>query len=120
MQRFLSSNPGLASRFPKTLTFDDYEDDELFAIFELIARQQGFQLAPGVEDRVRSLIPTPHPAGFGNGRFVRNVFEEAVSIQAERLVNLEMPTDTDIRTLIADDLPTEAPPDDPKLQGMYL
>jgi hypothetical protein len=120
MQRFLSSNPGLASRFPKTLTFEDYDDDELYAIFELIAGQQGFQLAPGVEDRVRSLIPTPHPAGFGNGRFVRNVFEEAVSIQAERLVNLEAPTDTDIRTLVAGDLPTEAPPDDPKLQGMYL
>ena len=120
MQRFLASNPGLASRFPKTLTFDDYGDDELYAIFELIARQQGFEVGPGVEERVRALIPAPHPPGFGNGRFVRNVFEEAVSIQAERLVRLDDPTDADIRTLVAADLPREAPPVDPRLQGMYL
>ena len=77
-------------------------------------------MGPGVEERVRALIPSPHPPGFGNGRFVRNVFEEAVSIQAERLVGLEEPTVEDIRTLLAVDLPTEAPPDDPKLQGFYL
>lgn len=120
MQRFLSSNPGLASRFPKTLTFDDYGDDELFTIFELVARQAGFVVGPGVEERVRALIPAPHPPGFGNGRFIRNVFEEAVSIQAERLVDLTEPTVEDIRTLVAADLPTEPPPDDPKLQGFYL
>jgi len=120
MERFLASNPGLASRFPKTVTFDDYDDDELYAIFELIAHQHGFELGPGVEQRVRSLIPAPHPPGFGNGRFVRNVFEEAVSIQAERLVQLVEPTPAEIRTLVAADLPAEAPPDDSKLQGMYL
>ena len=120
MQRFLASNPGLASRFPKTLTFDDYDDDELFEIFELIAHQHGFELGPDVEDRVRALLPSPHPPGFGNGRFVRNVFEEAVSIQAERLVDLTDPSSEDIRTLVAADLPTEPPPDDAKLQGFYL
>lgn len=120
MQRFLSSNPGLASRFPKTLTFDDYDDDELFSIFELTARRQGFEIGPGVESRVRALIPAPHPAGFGNGRFIRNVFEEAVSIQAERLVSLDAPTSDQIRTLLAEDLPTEPPADDAGPQGMYL
>ncbi len=120
MDRFMSSNPGLASRFPKTLTFDDYDDDELFAIFSLIAGQQGFELADGVEEVVRSLIPNPHPAGFGNGRFMRNVFEEAVSIQAERLVDLAVLTPKDIRTLVPEDLPSEPPPDNRRLQGMYL
>jgi hypothetical protein len=98
MQRFMASNPGLASRFPKTLTFTDYDEGELFEIFELIARQQGFELADGVSERVRSLIPRPHPAGFGNGRFMRNVFEEAVSIQAERLLVLKEHTPQVIRT----------------------
>jgi len=120
MARFLSSNPGLASRFPKTLAFEDYTDDELYSIFRLVSAQQGFDVGPGVEDRVRALIPDPHPPGFGNGRFIRNVFEEAVSIQAERLVSLADPTVDDIRTLVAADLPTEAPPDDPRLQGLYL
>ena len=113
----MSSNPGLASRFPKTLTFDDYDDDELFAIFALIAAQQGFDLADGVEDVVRSLIPNPHPAGFGNGRFMRNVFEEAVSIQAERLIDLDVLTPEAIRTLLPEDLPTEPPPDPPPPPG---
>jgi hypothetical protein len=116
----MSSNPGLASRFPKTLTFDDYDDAELFEIFTLIAARQGFQLADGVEEVVRSLIPNPHPPGFGNGRFMRNVFEEAVSIQAERLIDLPELTPDVIRTLVAEDLPREPPTDTPRLQGMYL
>jgi len=119
MQRFLSSNPGLASRFPKTLSFEDYSDDELYSIFELIARQQGFEIGAGVEQRLRALLPAPRPDGFGNGRFVRNVFEESVSIQSERLVELIDPTPDDIRTLAADDLPTEPPRGD-SLHGMYL
>lgn len=120
MEHFLSSNPGLASRFPKTLTFDDYTDDELFAIFEVVARQQGFVLGDGVEEAVRALFPAPRPTGFGNGRFVRNVFEEAVSIQAERIVTLEHPTPGDIRTLLVRDLPGDAPSGEEQMQGMYL
>ena len=120
MARFLSSNPGLASRFPKTLTFEDYGDDELWAIFALIAGQQGFTLGPGVEQQVRALLPSPHPAGFGNGRFVRNVFEEAVSIQSERLVGLVDPTPDQVRTLLVEDLPTEPPPADAGSHGFYL
>lgn len=121
MERFLTSNPGLASRFPKTLTFEDYDDDELYAIFSLIAHQQGFALAEGLEEGVRSLIPHPRPAGFGNGRYMRNVFEEAVAIQAERLVDTADLTTDMIRTLIPADLPVDPPPVVRKLQqGMYL
>jgi hypothetical protein len=120
MEHFLASNPGLASRFPKTLTFDDYSDDELYAIFALVAAQQGFVLGDGVEGAVRSLFPNPRPPGFGNGRFVRNVFEEAVSIQAERIVGLQEPSADDIRTLMVSDLPVEVSPVQPRMQGMYL
>jgi SpoVK/Ycf46/Vps4 family AAA+-type ATPase len=120
MEHFLASNPGLASRFPKTLTFTDYDDDELVEIFTLIAEKQGFRLAEGATDRLRALIPEPRPANFGNGRFVRNVFEEAVSIQAERLVGLDDPAPEDVRTLVPDDLPVDPPPDPPRLAGLYL
>jgi hypothetical protein len=120
MERFLASNPGLASRFPKTLTVTDYTDDELVEIFTLIAEKQGFRLAEGAKDRLRALIPEPRPANFGNGRFVRNVFEEAVSIQAERLVALDNPAPEDVRTLVPEDLPVEPPPDPPRLSGLYL
>ena len=56
MERFMSSNPGMASRFPKTLDFADYDEDELYAIFTLIAEQQSFVLARWLEEAVRSLI----------------------------------------------------------------
>jgi hypothetical protein len=120
MRRFLESNPGLASRFPKTLSFEDYDDADLIAIFRLMASQQGFVLGAGVEHALTELIPHPHPPGFGNGRFVRNVLEETASIQASRIVGLEDPTVDDVRTLLVGDVPTEPPPDHPKLQGMYL
>lgn len=120
MQRFLASNPGLASRFPKTLTFDDYSDAELLAIFDLITSQHGFVLGDGVAEAVRALLPNPRSAGFGNGRFIRNVFEEAVSIQAERIVGIAQPTPEDVRTLLVSDLPSEAATVEPRMQGMYL
>ena len=121
MQRFLESNTGLASRFPKTLTFGDYDADELVAIFQLIAGQAGFSVAPDVADGLRSLVPSPRPVGFGNGRFVRNVFEEAVSRQAMRLVEATDPTPEQIRALLRSDLPDQAPPDRPAPgTGLYL
>jgi SpoVK/Ycf46/Vps4 family AAA+-type ATPase len=121
MARFLASNTGLASRFPKTITFADYDVDELVAIFELVAGHGGYTLAPDVVPAFRSLVPSPRPVGFGNGRFVRNVFEEAVSRQAVRLVEMTAPSPEQVRELRRDDLPDQPPPDRPPGDtGMYL
>ena len=120
MERFMASNPGLASRFPKTLTFDDYTDAELLAIFRKVATSFGYRLGPGVEQRFAELIPDHRPPAFGNGRFARNVFEEACSLQAERLVDLVDPTPDQVRSLLVEDLPAEPPPDPPRLSGLYL
>jgi SpoVK/Ycf46/Vps4 family AAA+-type ATPase len=119
MDRFVRSNPGLASRFPITMAFADYSTDELVAIFELVATQAGFTLAPGVSDAVRRLVPSPRPDAFGNGRFARNVFEEAVSLQAVRLVGTPGLTPEQVRTLLPADLPRTAPVDD-RAPGNYL
>ncbi len=70
MQRFLESNTGLASRFPKTLTFADYDADELVAIFHLIAEQAGFTVAPDVGAGLKALVPS-HAAGRLRQRPVR-------------------------------------------------
>jgi hypothetical protein len=50
------------------------------------------------------LAAEPRDRGFGNARFIRNVFEEAVGRQAQRLTSLDEPSDEQLTTLIADDL----------------
>jgi AAA+ superfamily predicted ATPase len=107
MQRFLESNTGLASRFSKLLSFSEYDTDQLVAIFELQARQKGMIHTPEVLAAVRRIIPAaPRSHNFGNGRFIRNVLEEAISNQATRLA-LRDPdglTERDLRELIPDDI----------------
>jgi len=121
MDRFLSSNTGLASRFPTTLTFPDYSDDELIAIFELFRVEGGFTLDEQLLSRLRQMIPHPRPTGFGNGRYIRNVFEETVSRQAQRIVATSSPPPEEIRMLRWQDLPDAPRADEPPAEsGMYL
>ncbi|HWD78722.1 MAG TPA: AAA family ATPase [Kribbella sp.] len=121
MQRFMESNTGLQSRFPKLLSFAEYDTDQLVAIFELQARQKGMIYGEEVLDKVRSVIP-PAPRGhsFGNGRFIRNVLEEAVSNQATRLSasDPDKLTERDLRELIPADVrpPTSMRAEDYLLQ----
>jgi AAA+ superfamily predicted ATPase len=107
MQRFMESNTGLQSRFPKLLSFAEYDTDQLVAIFELQARQQGMAYTQEVLNRVRKVIP-PAPRGhnFGNGRFIRNLLEEAISNQATRLARHDPDTLTerDLRELLPEDV----------------
>ncbi len=121
MQRFMESNTGLASRFPKLLSFSEYDTDQLIAIFELQARQKGMIYTDDVLDVVRSVIP-PAPRGhnFGNGRFIRNVLEEAVANQATRLSDHDPETLTErtLRELLPEDVkpPTSMRAEDYLLQ----
>ncbi|WP_051299993.1 AAA family ATPase [Actinomadura rifamycini] len=111
MERFVGANPGLESRFPKVLHFPDYSDDELVAIFEFMAAEDGFVLAPGTTDALRRLV-TGHPRGdaFGNARFVRNLLEAAISRQARRITSVEgeLPP-AEAGTLRPEDLPEARP-----------
>ncbi|GMA30177.1 AAA family ATPase [Litorihabitans aurantiacus] len=120
MARFVDANPGLASRFPTTLDFADYADDDLWAIFRLVATHAGYTLAWGVELAVRSLIPRVRPRNFGNGRFMRNVFEEATALQAVRIVAMTDPSTSDIRTLLPQDVPARGVVAEVSAPGMYL
>lgn len=121
MERFLTSNTGLASRFPTTVRFADYDVEELVAIFELVATDAGYAYGRAVLDGLRALVPAPRPVGFGNGRFVRNVFEEAVARQALRITALPEPSTQQVRELLPADLPpVPPPPTKPASPGLYL
>ncbi|MEV8371898.1 AAA family ATPase [Kribbella sp. NPDC056861] len=107
MQRFLDSNPGLASRFPKLLSFSEYSTDQLVAIFALQARQKGMTHNDEVLAAVRRNIPAaPRGHNFGNGRFIRNLLEEAISNQATRLARRDPDslTERDLREILPEDV----------------
>jgi hypothetical protein len=112
MQRFITSNPGLESRFRLTMNFEDYTDDELVEIFTRIAAASDFTPQEATVTRLREILAeTPRGEGFGNGRFVRTMFESAVVRQAWRLRDVTAPDVEQLRDLTPDDLAET--PDEP-------
>jgi hypothetical protein len=110
MDQLVAANPGLRSRFPRTIHFPDYDTDELVAIFDAQCRRGGYETTHESRAAVRQHLDSlPHDKGFGNGRAARNLFEEAVARQASRIVALDHPTDDDLRTLEAEDIPSPDP-----------
>ena len=110
MDRFLSTNPGLRSRFPIHLTFPDYTERELFAIAKLMIEQRQYMLTEEAENKLASVIKgstqTGHPFG-GNARFVRNLAEKAMRNQALRLVRFKSLTREQLILLEACDIPED-------------
>ncbi len=106
MATFIATNPGLRSRFTRTIEFADYTDDELIEIFVRMGEANRYLPTDGAVARLRNVLAaTPRDKGFGNARFIRNVFEAAVSRQASRLVHVDEPDPEQLTTLVADDLP---------------
>lgn len=105
MQELIDTNPGLQSRFARTLEFPDYTTDELIAIFGLIAGSREYHLGPGGDERLAEVIDAePRGRGFGNARFVRNVFEQAIALHAVRLSEVDEPSRDDLMTLDGADI----------------
>jgi SpoVK/Ycf46/Vps4 family AAA+-type ATPase len=105
MRDFIDANPGLKSRFTRTVTFPDYTTDELVLIFAGLGDKSRYLCSDDAIEKVRSMIDAePRSRGFGNARYVRNLFETAVSHQAMRLAPLTDPSDEQLTTLTAADI----------------
>jgi stage V sporulation protein K len=86
MHRFLDSNPGLRSRFAREISFPDYSTDELLAITRKFAGENEYDLSGDAETALRRVLETPaRGEGFGNARYARTLFEQALNTQALRL-----------------------------------
>ncbi len=110
MQAFIGANPGLTSRFPRTIHFPDYSDDELLAIFRFQADEAGYTCPPETLTKVTFWFRAqPRVKGFGNGRLARNLFEESVGRQASRIVAGASPSDEQLAALLPEDVPDPAP-----------
>ena len=120
MEAFLARNPGLRSRIAFHLPFEDYSARELYQIARLLAEEKGMSFAPQVEEK---LIPIFQDAlqteGFGNGRFARNLVEQAQMKQADRLMrcDLDCLTKDAVTTLLPEDF---EPPQKKKIRKLPI
>ncbi len=86
MEQFLRSNPGLRSRFAREIEFPDYDTDELIEITHKIATEADYRLGDDTHKVLRrTLLKANRNEAFGNARFARNLFEQAINRQALRL-----------------------------------
>ncbi|HUQ54864.1 right-handed parallel beta-helix repeat-containing protein [Lentzea sp.] len=108
MEQFLESNPGLASRFTRTIEFPNYSVDELVTITTNLCRKHYYELT---EDGLQALTEyferVPKNATFGNGRVARKLFEAMVNNQASRLAMAPPSKDSELNRLTAADLQSE-------------
>ena len=107
MEQFLSSNPGLRSRFNKFITFEDYTGDELMSIFESMCSKQEYRLDDEAREYAKKFWSDKaanHDDTFANAREVRNFMEAAISRQATRIVSMDKIDVDTLATLIKDDL----------------
>jgi nitrous oxidase accessory protein NosD len=108
MQRFLESNPGLASRFTRTIEFPNYSVDELVTITTNLCRKHYYELTDDGLDAVREFYQRVQRTDtFGNGRVARKLFEAMVNNQASRLAVTPPTKDTELNRLTAADLRAE-------------
>ncbi|MFG3550954.1 right-handed parallel beta-helix repeat-containing protein [Streptomyces sp. NPDC047725] len=105
MESFLAVNPGLASRFARTVEFANYTVDELVTIVETLCERHRYDLSADTRDALAAHFGEMHRGpNFGNGRVARQVFEEMVDRQAFRLAGLMEAAEHDLTVLLPEDV----------------
>lgn len=105
MKEFIDMNPGLRSRFNKYINFDNYAADEMLEIFKGQCEKAQFILDDGAKNKALEYFEQ-HQGNeqFGNARGVRNYFDRVVTAQATRILTMNNPSETEFRTILAEDV----------------
>lgn len=88
MKDFINTNPGLKSRFTRYIDFPDYSPSELAKIYMMRMEKYGFSLTPDARARLEEIMGNAvatKDRNFGNGRYARNLFENTITAQSDRL-----------------------------------
>lgn len=91
MDEFMQTNSGLASRFPVTMQFNDYNEEELKQLFVMMAKKDSYHLTDDAMFAISAICKVAikqKQQDTGNGRMVRNILDQAKRYQAERLLGL--------------------------------
>jgi len=107
MQELLRSNPGLSSRFQRSISFPDYSANELVQIFEGFCSRHHYLLAPAARSRLAESFTkrvAERDEHFGNARMARNCFESSIRRMAARIVSIPKLTQDDLITLQPEDI----------------
>jgi stage V sporulation protein K len=109
MNYFLNMNPGLPSRFPLQIDFNDYSVQQLMLIADLMVKEGQYLFAPQTEMKLRQHLSEEKLNGgysFSNARYVRNLIEKAIRHQAVRLLQQRSssPTKQELMLLRPEDL----------------
>lgn len=110
MDEFMNANPGLNSRFTHRLHIDDYNEDELLAIYKQMAANQQYTLAPEAEyklmDRIFQMVAAKD-ANFGNAREMRTLLDATIQQLSQRVASMPKAslTPDDYQRITADDIP---------------
>lgn len=106
MEVFLESNPGLRSRFPRHITFEDYSPTELLQIFEELCAKESYALASDAKAFLAKELDRLNQVGAtgDNGRFCRNFFQKCVEHHSQRIASITHPSDQDLKIIQIDDI----------------
>ncbi|MFB7781053.1 right-handed parallel beta-helix repeat-containing protein [Streptomyces bauhiniae] len=105
MDQFLASNPGMASRFSRTVEFPNYTVEELVTIVRGLCAKHFYELTDGALNAVgRYFAHIPKGPTFGNGRVARQVFETMINKQASRLAVSAPGSDSELSRLTEADV----------------
>ncbi|MBR6259303.1 MAG: AAA family ATPase [Oscillospiraceae bacterium] len=106
MEKFISSNPGLESRFTRYFVFEDYNGEQLFAIFQSMCKKNQYTLSDEASEYIKEHLNDLYEQrdeNFGNARDVRNLFENIVTVHSNRVAAMEAPTKDDLTTVQKED-----------------
>ena len=107
MKKFVESNPGLKSRFNKYFYFPDYNGEQLTAIFRKQCEKNGYALSEAADSAAVKMFTELYEnrdSNFGNGRDVRNCFEDMIVRQSNRVAAMDAPTKDDLMCVLPEDL----------------
>ena len=107
MKAFIEINPGFKSRINRYLEFPDYTPNELFEIFKSQCSKLDYHLTEEAVSKLKNIFDTAfrkRNKTFGNGRFVRNIFEKTLEKQANRIAGIAPLTKEILTTITADDV----------------